>query len=223
MPRHIAPGRPADPHKDAAILTAGRGLLFSHGPQAVSMEAVARIAGVSKVTVYARYPNREALIRAVIADQARHLAQDFRAGLNSIADVRSALIDFGVRLQTFLLSDEHLNLMRALSGTRAATRTQLHTIYRNGPQATIDGLNAWLGSLHEADVLDCPDPECSATLLLGMLQGMDLVRSLYRVDVARDAADVQNYAAYVADVFLARHAARQPRPTRKIRVQKTMK
>lgn len=207
MPRHTAPGRPADPHKDAAILAAGRGLLFSHGPQAVSMEAVARIARVSKVTVYARYPNREALVRAVIADQARHLAQDFRAGLNSVADVRTALVDFGVRLQTFLLSDEHLNLMRALSGTRAATRPQLHTIYRNGPQATVDGLSAWLGALHETGVLECPTPERSATLLLGMLQGMDLVRSLYRVDVARDAADVQSYAVYVADVFLARHAA----------------
>ena len=223
MPRHTAPGRPADPHKDAAILAAGRGLLFNHGPQAVSMQAVARIAGVSKVTVYARYPNREALVRAVIADQARHLAQDFRAGLSSIADVRSALTDFGVRLQTFLLSDEHLNLMRALSGTRAAPRAQLHTIYRNGPQATIDGLNAWLGSLHEAGVLNCPDPERSAILLLGMLQGMDLVRCLYHVDVARDAADVRNYAAYVADVFLTRHAARPPRAACKRRVQKAMK
>lgn len=207
MPRHTAPGRPADPHKDAAILAAGRGLLFSRGPQAVSMEAVARRAGVSKVTVYARYANREALIRAVIADQAKQLAQDFRPGLSSIDDVRSALVDFGVRLQSFLLSDEHINLLRALSGTGAATRARLHTIYRNGPQATVDGLVAWLAALHSAGVLACPEPAPSATLLLGMLQGMDLVRALYRIDAARDSTDVHAYAAYVADVFLAHHAA----------------
>lgn len=222
MPRHSAPGRPTDPHKDAAILAAGRRLLFSQGPQAVSMEAVARIAGVSKVTVYARYPNREALVRTVIADQARHLAQDFRTGLDSIADVRSALVDFGVRLQTFLLSNEHIRLMRAVSSTRAATRAQLHTIYRNGPQATIDGLNAWLASLHAAGVIECADAERSAILLLGMLQGMDLVRSLYYVDVTRDEADIRTHAAYVADVFLARHATVR-RSGRKRRASNGMK
>ncbi|HEY9199688.1 MAG TPA: TetR/AcrR family transcriptional regulator [Gammaproteobacteria bacterium] len=206
MARHTPPGRPADPQKDAAILAAGRRLLFSQGPQAVSMEAVARLAAVSKVTVYARYRNRDALIRAVIADQAVQLAQDFRPGLSSLDDVRSALVDFGVRLQTFLLSEEHLNLLRTLSGTRAASRSQLHTIYRNGPQATVDGLVAWLSSLHAADVLDCPEPADSAVLLLGMLQGLDLVRALYRVDTTRDQADIQRYAEHVADVFLARYA-----------------
>lgn len=220
MTRHTSAGRPADPHKAAAILSAGRKLLFSKGPQAVSMEAVARIAGVSKVTVYARYPNREALVRAIIADQARQLAQDFRPDLNTLDDLRSALVDFGIRLQTFLLSDEHLNLMRALSGTRSASRSQLHTIYRNGPQAMVDGLIEWLTALQRAGVIECREPARSATLLLGMLQGMDLVRALYWVDGTRDAADVRAYAAYVADVFLARHAVLESPAIAKRRVAK---
>lgn len=66
MPRHTAPGRPADARTDAAILSAGRGLLFSRGPQAVSMEAVARITGAAEV---ARCPNGEAPVSTVTADR----------------------------------------------------------------------------------------------------------------------------------------------------------
>lgn len=123
------------------------------------------------------------------------MAQDFRAGLNPVDDVRSALVDFAARRQTFLLSDEHRHLTRAVSGIRAATRAQLHTIYRNGPQATVDGLNAGLASQHAAGVIECPAPGRTATLLLGMLQGMDLVRSLYRVEVARGEGNVRSHRA----------------------------
>ena len=45
------PGRPPDPAKQRAILDAARSLLFQGGPGELSMEAVARRAGVSKVTM----------------------------------------------------------------------------------------------------------------------------------------------------------------------------
>lgn len=70
MTSRIPPGRPVDPGKDEAILSAAHRLLFQLGPQAVTMEAVAALAGVSKATVYSRHANRDALIRAVIQQQA---------------------------------------------------------------------------------------------------------------------------------------------------------
>ena len=57
-------GRPLDHNKDKAIFAAAHELLFSKGPAAFSVEAVARLAKVSKVTIYSRYTNREEIGRA---------------------------------------------------------------------------------------------------------------------------------------------------------------
>ncbi len=61
------PGRPADPHLAERILDIARQLVFSEGLQAVSMERVAQEAGVSKVTLYARFANRNELLSALVA------------------------------------------------------------------------------------------------------------------------------------------------------------
>jgi AcrR family transcriptional regulator len=52
---------------DERITGAALELLRSRGPVAVSIEAVAAVSGVAKTTIYRRYRNREALLRAVIA------------------------------------------------------------------------------------------------------------------------------------------------------------
>jgi AcrR family transcriptional regulator len=55
-------GRKRDPAIDAAILTAARELLVEVGYANLSMEAVAARAGVTKPTLYLRYPTRAVLV-----------------------------------------------------------------------------------------------------------------------------------------------------------------
>ncbi len=55
-------GRPRDPAIDAAILSATRELLLEVGYANLAMEAVAARAGVSKPTLYLRYPTRAVLV-----------------------------------------------------------------------------------------------------------------------------------------------------------------
>lgn len=55
-------GRRRDPLKDESILRAARELLIEVGYAALTMAAVAARAGVSKPTLYLRYPNKVALV-----------------------------------------------------------------------------------------------------------------------------------------------------------------
>ena len=56
-----ARGRPRSEKAHAAILRAAAGLLLEHGLAAVSMDAVAARAGVSKATIYRWWPTKETL------------------------------------------------------------------------------------------------------------------------------------------------------------------
>jgi len=60
------PGRPRREETDRSIRGAALRLLGEGGPAAVTVEAVAAESGVAKTTIYRRYPDREALLRAVL-------------------------------------------------------------------------------------------------------------------------------------------------------------
>jgi AcrR family transcriptional regulator len=59
-------GRPRDPALDAAILTAALELFIAHGITGMSIEQVAKRAGVGKPTVYRRWSTKELLVADAI-------------------------------------------------------------------------------------------------------------------------------------------------------------
>ena len=67
-PEPPAAGRPRDPAIDTAVLEATRELLAREGYSRMSVEAVARRAGVSKPTIYRRWPGKESLAVAALAE-----------------------------------------------------------------------------------------------------------------------------------------------------------
>ena len=71
-PRPASPGRPKDPGKRAAILAAAKGLFLARGYEGTAMDAVAQEAGVSKLTVYSHFQDKDSLfleaVRAVCED-----------------------------------------------------------------------------------------------------------------------------------------------------------
>ena len=60
-------GRPRDPRLDAAIVDATLHLLAEGGYAAVTMEAVAALAGVGKATLYRRYAGKQELVIDAVA------------------------------------------------------------------------------------------------------------------------------------------------------------
>ena len=69
-------GRPRDPAARRAILEAAATLLDEGGLAAVSVEAVARLAGVGKPTIYRHWPNAHAVAMAAFLERAGHSSPD---------------------------------------------------------------------------------------------------------------------------------------------------
>jgi TetR/AcrR family transcriptional repressor of mexJK operon len=202
--------RPIDAAKDQAILVAATELLFSEGPMACSMDAVARRARVSKVTVYARYANRQALLDAVVQQCVRELSVELDRAPSSRLGVREALVGFGDRLLCFIQSDAYWRLIRAMASLQGLTEAEAAAIYQQGPQSTLLRLAAWMQAADAAGLGYFPAPERDAEQLLGMWIGLDVVRALYGLPPRRDAQAVRHHVACVVDAFLLIH---EPRPT----------
>ena len=92
-------GRPRDPRTRAAILAAARGLLEKGGLTAVTIEAIAQKAGVSRPTIYRYWPNAPAVAMSAFleatgasgaARAARSPLAALRAQLHALADAFAA-------------------------------------------------------------------------------------------------------------------------------------
>lgn len=200
-------GRPLDHNKDKDIFAAAHELLFSKGPAGFSVEAVARMAKVSRVTIYSRYTNREALIDAVIRQQANCMVESLSIEPASRLSIRDALTDFGVSLVSFLLSQEYQNFMRALSSSPDLSVDVMQNIYRSGPQCTLNKLADWMNNAQQRGLLKLTEPERSAELLLGMLMGLDMVRLMYGEPCQRDMQSIEHHVNWVVDAFLRMYEA----------------
>ncbi|MCC6595535.1 MAG: helix-turn-helix transcriptional regulator, partial [Rhodanobacteraceae bacterium] len=67
--RSCGPGRPKDLEKRAAILAAAKRLFLDHGFEGTSMDSIAAEAGVSKLTVYSHFRDKETLFTAAIRER----------------------------------------------------------------------------------------------------------------------------------------------------------
>ena len=65
------PGRPRDASRDAVILDAALRILQDAGYGALTIEAVAARAGVSRPTIYRRWPSKPALVVAALVESAQ--------------------------------------------------------------------------------------------------------------------------------------------------------
>lgn len=92
-------GRPRDPRTRAAILTAARALLERGGLTAVTIEAIAQSAGVSRPTIYRYWPNAPAVAMAAFLEttgaaeasgKPRNALSALHAQLHALADAFAA-------------------------------------------------------------------------------------------------------------------------------------
>ena len=64
--KNVGPGRPKDLEKRAAILNVAKRLFTTQGFDSTSMDAIAAAAGVSKLTVYSHFQDKERLFTAAV-------------------------------------------------------------------------------------------------------------------------------------------------------------
>ena len=117
-----APGRPRSAEADQAIVQATLEVLMTEGFRGLSVEAVRQKAGVGKATIYRRFPDKEALVRAAVA----HLHADLHA-----PDTGSLLGDVdAIWQEAYTVAVEAATFAPLLLAESART-PELHAIFRD--------------------------------------------------------------------------------------------
>ncbi len=166
-------GRPRDPAKMEAILTAGWALFLERGVEAVPLEAIAARAKVSKGTLYASFADKTALFEAAMLRETERieLAQRFTTSEVVDASLRDTLRSFGLGIMNFLASDPAIAFYGALSADVRRRPDLSHAFWELGPGRTRANLAAILARAAEHGEIQIDDPGHAADALFGLWQG----------------------------------------------------
>jgi TetR/AcrR family transcriptional regulator, mexJK operon transcriptional repressor len=168
--------------KAAAILAAAERAFLAGGFGAVSMDAIARAAGVSKATVYAHFVGKEELFGAVVADLSRRRFGGFSAEALDPRDIARSLSTIAVRFLDLILSPEAIALNRIIIGEVTRFPALGEVFWEAGPARTRVQIEALLRRAAAAGSLAVPDPRLAAEQFLALARGEIHQRSLLCLD-----------------------------------------
>lgn len=210
-PRPAGPGRPKDPGKRAAILEAAKGMFTRLGFDGASMDQIAAEAGVSKLTVYSHFGDKESLFAAAVRSHCdTGLPSELFEPAAEAQPVRERLLSIAEAFFSMISSPEALAGHRMLCSPQLVGSPLSHLFWEAGPQRVQENLARVLARRMEAGELAIGDGgeeamHRAATQLCALLKGeLHAMLVLGCCEPDRDAAHAHLEAA--VDVFLRAYA-----------------
>jgi TetR/AcrR family transcriptional repressor of mexJK operon len=194
-------GRPRDLDKREAVLDAATALFSERGLAATTMESVAERAGVSKMTVYANFSDKSALLKAVFE---RNTARLRFHELPDCPDAETAierLIDYGARFVAFLTRPEILAGGRAMAERAREFPDLAAAFYEAGPAANRARVTRFLSACAERGFFSIPEPEIAAEALLAAWLGMDRERQTFLLTPPPDRPTIERRIRLTTEIF----------------------
>ena len=176
--------------KAESILSAAKRSFLAAGFGAVSMDTIAREAGVSKATVYAHFAGKEELFGAVIDRECERYFARFSAGELDPRDVRASLMVLGRRFLELLLSPDGIALYRIILGEVTRFPGLGEVFWRAGPERQRVQIEAFLKSAVASGTLALADTRLAAEQFVSLVRGDVQLRHLLRLEVDADRRDI---------------------------------
>jgi TetR/AcrR family transcriptional repressor of mexJK operon len=169
-----------DPSRRAALLAAARRLFLDRGYDAVTMGEIARQARVAKATLYANFPERSALLEAVIrAESRRILGDEYLARRRGLA-FEATLRRVGVRVLSFLTDPQRIRLERLIAGAAEQYPELATRFFEAGPGRGRAILTQLIAAGAHEGAIEVEDPGAAAGDLLGLWQGYLRIETVLR-------------------------------------------
>ncbi len=206
-----APDAGPEPAKRRQILDGARRVFLADGFDGASMNDIARVAGVSKGTLYVYFDSKEQLFEALIREERRQQAERLTECSFETSDVRAVLFDFGCRLIEMMSRPDTLAHVRMVIAASAKFPQLGRAFYEAGPCFGANRLSGYMRRMKEEGVLAIADIDRAAWQFLELCQAGTFKPLLFRMTDDLPLAQIQAGVAAAVDVFMAAYGAR-PKP-----------
>jgi len=202
IPLRIETRGEAPAGKAEAVLAAAERSFLARGFGAVSMDAIARDAAVSKATVYAHFADKAALFGAVIARLSERRFGGFSVDALDLGAIEASLTTIARRFLELVLSPEAIALNRIIIAEVTRFPELGEAFWQAGPARTRAQIEIFLRRATEAGTLAVPDPRAAAEQFVALARGEIHLRQLLRPEGNIQSKAIAAAAAAAVAVFL---------------------
>ena len=195
-------GRPKDMAKRHLILEAAKTLFLSKGFASTSMDAVAGLAGVSKLTVYSHFTDKETLFSAAIMAKCSEQLPELFFELPAGAPIDSVLLNIGRGFYTLINSEESLNLHRLMMTLGSQDPKLSQIFFEAGPQRVVLEMERLLSKIHHTGELQIEKPLNAAEHFFCLIKGGPNFRLLYGYGEPFSAEAGEAHVRDVVGIFM---------------------
>ncbi len=196
--------------KAESILAAAKRTFLQRGFGAVSMDAIAREAAVSKATVYAHFAGKEELFGAVIERECERFLASFSAGELDPGDVRASLTVLGRRFLELVLSPDGIALHRIILAEVTRFPMLGEVFWRAGPERQRVQIEGFLQSAAASGTLSFHDTRLAAEQFLSLIRGEIQLRQLLRLEADAGQPKIDDSVESAVDTFVRAFARPNP-------------
>lgn len=166
-----SPGRPKDLEKRAAILEAAKALFPARGYDGVSMDAIAQAAGVSKLTVYSHFQDKDTLFVEAVKAKCEDLLPSDLFVARFEGPIRDQLVRIAHAFFRLITSDEAISVHRIMARQLPEDSHLPRLFWEAGPKRTQEAFAAFLRAEAEAGELRVEDFTLAASQFFSLLKG----------------------------------------------------
>lgn len=195
-------GRPKDPAKRTAILEAAKTLFLGQGFAGTSMDAVAKQAGVSKLTVYSHFSDKETLFSSAIEAECHNMLPVPIFELDPALPIRTTLINIGLAFLELIHNPEVIELQRLMGSLATQDPAMSRLFFEAGPQRTITAMENLVRNGNNTGRLQADNPKQAAENFFSLLQGCEHMRVIIGCNQPMTPDEARPHAEQVVDMFL---------------------
>ena len=208
QPKPAAPGRPKDPGKRAAILDAARRLFITQGYERVSMDQIAAETGVSKLTVYSHFGDKDSLFGEAVR---AHCEQGMPTRLfdeDAQTPLRQRLEVIGHAFFSMVMAPDAVAGHRILCSPQVTASALPAVFWEAGPHRVQQAFAALLERRIKAGELEIDDPQRASAFFFTLLKGEPHAQAVFGYCCSGQADSADEHIAAVVEMFLRAYAVR---------------
>ena len=195
-------GRPKDLAKRQSILDAAKSLFLTKGYANTSMDAVAGLAGVSKLTVYSHFTDKETLFSSAIMSKCTEQLPLLFFELPAGKPIKDVLLNIARGFQVLINSEESLNLHRLMVALGSQDPKLSQIFLEAGPERVVHEMEGLLRKMDQSGALRIDNPHCAAEHFFCMLKGAPNFRLLFAGGEPPGAEDSEAHVQEVVAIFM---------------------
>jgi AcrR family transcriptional regulator len=197
-----------DSAKRRQIIDGARAVFLARGFDAASMGEIARVAGVSKGTLYVYFENKEELFGAIVQDECGAQAEGVFDLDHGDHDVEAVLTRMGIAFAKFLCRPEKASASRTVIAIAERMPEVGRRFFESGPALGVARLSAYLDAQIEAGILKIEDTEVAAAQFIESCHATMFKPIVFNFGKAPTEERIEHVVGIAVRAFLAAYRVR---------------